>query len=232
MRALTLFLLMGVLVQAQESSSAPVQPKAENTAASSEKRDDNIPPEQKLLRVRRIYVESFGDDAVSKQIHAMVIASLTESKRFVVTENKERADAFLRGSGLEKTSQEFHSTSEGAAAGTAAGGHSGSVSGTVVGGTGHISGSSSGGFGARTMAAEDSSASTETINDARVAVRLVDPIGDVIWATTQESKGAKYKGASADVADKVVKQLLRDVEKIEKKNSTAATAAPPTEKKR
>jgi len=126
---------------------------------------------------------------------------------------------------LEKTSQEFHSTSEGTAAGTAAGGHSDSVSGTFVGGTGHVSGSSSGGFGAATMAAEDSSASTETINDARVAVRLVDPHGDVIWATTQESKGAKYKGASADVADKVVKQLLRVVEKIEKKKNSDSTSA-------
>jgi hypothetical protein len=39
---------------------------------------------------------------------------------------------------------------------------------------------------------------------------------DVIWTTKQESKGAKYKGASADVADKVAKQLLRDLEKLEK----------------
>ena len=40
-------------------------------------------------------------------------------------------------------------------------------------------------------------------------MRLVSPDGDVIWTSTQESKGAKYKGASADVADKCVKQLLR-----------------------
>jgi hypothetical protein len=46
-------------------------------------------------------------------------------------------------------------------------------------------------------------------------VRLVNSDGDVIWTTTQESKGAKYKGASADVADKCVKKLLRDVEKLE-----------------
>jgi hypothetical protein len=35
----------------------------------------------------------------------------------------------------------------------------------------------------------------------------------VVWSTTQESKGAKYKSAGADVADKIVKQLLRDIEK-------------------
>jgi hypothetical protein len=36
-----------------------------------------------------------------------------------------------------------------------------------------------------------------------------------VWSTTQESKGAKYKGASADVAEKIVKQLLRDIAKAE-----------------
>jgi len=55
--------------------------------------------------------------------------------------------------------------------------------------------------------------STETVNDARLAVRLVSQDGDVIWSTTQESTGAKFKGASADVADKVAKQLLRDIDK-------------------
>ena len=37
-----------------------------------------------------------------------------------------------------------------------------------------------------------------------------------MWSglTTQESKGAKYKGASADVSDKIVKQLLRDIEHL------------------
>ena len=54
-----------------------------------------------------------------------------------------------------------------------------------------------------------------TIDDARITVRLVDPDGDVIWSTTQESRGAKYKGASADAAEKVAKQLLREIAKIE-----------------
>ena len=65
------------------------------------------------------------------------------------------------------------------------------------------------------MGTSDSSVNTETINEARVAVRLVNSEGDVIWTSTQESKGAKYKGASADVADKCVKQLIRDVDKLD-----------------
>jgi hypothetical protein len=55
-------------------------------------------------------------------------------------------------------------------------------------------------------------------------VRLVDPNGDVIWTSTQESKGAKYKGSSADAADKCVKQLLRDINRL--KNSGAPPSTP------
>lgn len=62
---------------------------------------------------------------------------------------------------------------------------------------------------------DDSQASVETINDARASVRLVSKDGDVVWSTTQESKGAKYKGATADVADKIVKQLIHDLTKLE-----------------
>src|SRR5260370_33385901 len=55
-----------------------------------------------------------------------------------------------------------------------------------------------------------SSHSTELIDKARLAVRL--ETGDVI--PRQESKGAKNKGANADAADKVVRQLLRDMTKL------------------
>ena len=45
-------------------------------------------------------------------------------------------------------------------------------------------------------------------------VRLVNKDGDVIWSTTQESTGAKFRGASADVADRIAKQLGSDYEKL------------------
>ncbi len=211
---MALSLMLWGLSLAQSSAAPASQATSKPPEAKSEPKID---PEiaGKLLKVKRIYVDSFGDDNVAKQLHAMVINALNESKRFIITENKDKADAILRGSALEKTSQEFHALGEGAAAAVAAGGHSGSVSGSISGGTGSVSGSHSGGFAAKSMAAEDSVASTETVNDARLAVRLVAADGDVIWTTTQESKGAKYKGASADVADKVVKQLLRDLEKLQ-----------------
>src|SRR5208337_2010323 len=146
------------------------QPSA--PAASSESESDPALVARRLLSVKRIYVDSFGDDLISKQVQAMVMAALTESKRFVITENKERADAVLKGTAVEKTSQELHAYGEGTAVAAAAGGHSGSVSGSWVGGTGSVQGSSSGGFASRAASTQDSAAHTETIDNARLAVRL------------------------------------------------------------
>lgn len=211
-----------VLALLQQPQATVTDQPATATQPAQSQSDDDV--SVRLLKIRRIYVESFGDDPVAKQVQAMVVASLTDSKKFIVTENKERADAILKGSGVEKTSQEIHAYEDSTSVAGAAGGHSGSVHGNWINGSGHVSGSSSGGFASRAAGISDSSVNTETINDARIAVRLVDREGDVIWATTQESKGAKYKGASADVADKVVKELLRDVAKLAKPSSGTATA--------
>jgi hypothetical protein len=47
-------------------------------------------------------------------------------------------------------------------------------------------------------------------------VRLVNKDGDVIWATTQESLGAKFRGASTDVADKITAKLKEDFARARK----------------
>jgi hypothetical protein len=172
-----------------------------------------------LQKVRRIYVDTFGTTEAAQQLQAMLVASVTESKRLTVTEDKTKADAILKGFASEKTSQETHAYGSATAVSSAGGGHSGSISGS----NGHVSGSSSGGFHAMGAAIDDSSVNTETIDSAKASVRLVNNDGDVIWTSTQESKGAKYKGASADVADKIVKQLLRDIEKSEKVAVAAET---------
>jgi hypothetical protein len=213
-------LVIGLLLQA-ESSPPPTKsatdrveqketPNAETDAAA-------------LLKVKRIYVDSFGDDIISKELQSMIVSSLVATKRFKVTENREKADAVLKGVALEKTSQELHAYGEGTSVGGASGGSHSEISG----GGGTVSGSSGGGFVARHMGISDSSVHTETVNEARVAVRLVNPDGDVIWTSTQESKGAKYKGSSADAADKCVKQLLRDVERLEGGSAQPTTSTPP-----
>lgn len=213
-------LLAAALFQTANVPSAPKQPPVQTASAPSKDADADSTT---LLKVKRIFVESFGDDVVSKELQSMIVSSLVASKRFKVTENREHADAVLKGVALEKTSQELHAYGESTSVGTAGGGSQGSVSGSVINGNGSISGSSSGGFIARHMGTSDSSVNTETINEAHLAIRLVNSDGDVIWTSTQESKGGKYKGASADVADKCVKQLLKDVARLETNTPSNST---------
>ena len=201
-RVATAVVLCGIAA----AQSSP--PSTSRPAISSLTPDAEIA--EKLLKAKRIYVESFGTDGISKTLQAMVIDAFRNSHRFIITENKEKADLTLKGSALEKSSQELHAIGSATAVAGAAGGHSSNVNGSG----GSVSGSSSGGFVARSLGIEDSQASTETINDARMAIRLVSADGDVVWSTTQESKGGKYKSATADVADKAIKQLLRDIEKL------------------
>jgi curli biogenesis system outer membrane secretion channel CsgG len=196
-------ILFGLVLLVQASPAPRVAIQAKPVSVDEEM-------SEKLLKAKRIFVESFGEDSTNKTLQSMIVDALRSSHRFIVTENKEKADLTLKGAALEKTSQELHAIGSATAVAGAAGGHSASI----VGSGGSVSGSSSGGFAARSLGIEDSQASTETINDARVAVRLVSSDGDVVWSTTQESKGAKYKGASADVSDRIVKQLIRDIERL------------------
>ena len=220
---LTVLLVSGLLLQASPSApegkpAATVQTTPAQTAPAPNRDADSDPAA--LLKVKRIFVDSFGDDQISKELQSMIVSALVSSKRFKVTENRERADAILKGAALEKTSQELHAYGESTAVGAASGGAHAEINGA--------SGSSGGGFIARHMGTSDSSVNTETINEARVAVRLVNTDGDVIWTSTQESKGAKYKGSSADAADRCVKQLIKDVEKLEASGSAQPAPAQPS----
>ena len=210
---LTSIVIAGLLTLTGSVSHSPQQQSPAQSSAPSA--DAELAG--KVLKVRRIYVESFGDDKNSQILQAMVINSLAASKRFIITENKEKADAVLKGTAIEKTSQEVHAIGES----TAVAGAAGAVSGSANRSSASISGASV----AHAAGIEDSQLTTETIDRAAVAVRLIAADGDLIWATTQESKGAKFKGASADVADKVVKQLLHDIERIE--GPSAAKTKPP-----
>ena len=170
--------VLALFMPAQVRSQSTDGQRPAPTAAT----DDGLA--SKFNKVKRVYIEAFGDDLISKQAQATVMDALSKSHRFIVTENKEKADAILKGVATERSSHELHSTSEG----------------TVV----------------NRAAIADTETSTQTTNEARLVVRLVFSDGDVLWSTAQESKGGKYKGASADAAEKVVKQLLWDLEKLEK----------------
>ena len=142
---ITQLLVAGLLLQAANpQAAAPPAPQAASRSAKDAVSEPDDPTA--LLKVKRIYVDSFGDDIISKELQSMIVSSLVATKRFKVTENRERADAVLKGVALEKSSQELHAYGESTSVGGAAGGSRGEISGSVVNGTGTVSGSSSGGF--------------------------------------------------------------------------------------
>lgn len=161
------------------------------------------PKEAPLLSVKRVYIDKLAGDEAAVRIRDMIINALQTANLFIVTENRERADAMLRGSAEDQVFTDTFQTSEGVNARASLGTGTNS-SRTTVGRRGAAS------IG---VGLDESEKITERKHEAMAAVRLVDVNGDVIWSTTQESLGAKFKGASADVADKVVKQLIADIEK-------------------
>jgi predicted Zn-dependent protease len=165
---------------------------------------DPLPPS--LAHVKRIYMEPLTGGATSDQMRDMIISALQNSKLFIVTDNQVRADATLRGSSDDKIFTEEHSTSESIGLHANAGG--GGASNNSMGG-----GSSSHQTSGAGISDSESSHIQERRHEATASIRLVNEEGDIIWSTTQESSGGKYRGAMADVADKIVRQLMEDTRK-------------------
>ncbi len=180
------------------------------------------PVETALADVHRVYVDQLGGGKTSDQFRDMLIASMQGTGLFVLTENPERADATLKGSGddLIYTEQRGSSDSIGVHANA---GESSSSRARSEG----VSSSASAGVG---ISDSESSHSEERRHEATGSVRLVGKNGDVIWSTTQESAGGKFRSAMADVADKIVRQLAEETRKMrdaaaEARNRTAPAAA-------
>jgi hypothetical protein len=183
---------------------------------------DNTSP---LASVKRIYVDQLGGGDQSDQLRDMIIAALQNSGLFVITENPDRADASLRGSADDKIFMENHSTQESLGM-HSAGGKGDSSS---EGGVGRVSQSSHSTFGIGLNDSESSHIEVRR-HEADASVRLVDTNGDVIWSTTQESGGGKFRGAAADVADRVARNLLDAVRRA-REGAAAKPADPPATKK-
>jgi len=159
-----------------------------------------------LAHVKRIFVEPLTGGQASDQMRDMLIAAIQNSKLFLITDTQNRADAVLRGSSDDKVFTEEHSTSDSVGLHTTTG--SGNSSSNNMGGG--VSSHSTVGAG---VTDNESSHSQERRHEASASIRLVDSDGDVIWSTTQESAGGKFRGAMADVADKVARQLSDDARK-------------------
>lgn len=167
-----------------------------------------------LLKVKRIYVDRLTGGETAAQIRDLVITSLENTKLYIITENPDRADLEMRGAAEDLIFTDVYQSSEGINMHGGASSSSGSGTGTRFNGAG--SGYDSRSSHAINMGVGDESSSSvhERRHEAFATVRLVNKDGDVIWATTQESTGGKYRGASADVADKVARQLSDDVARL------------------
>lgn len=159
-----------------------------------------------LLRIRRLHIEPLSGGEAANQIRDMIIAAIQSAGLFAITENADRADAFLRGTAEDLVFNEQFQSSEslGVRSGFSAG-------------RGAITGRNSERAAANIGLSQDENVRIqERKHEAVAAVRIVNKDGDVLWSTTQESLGAKFRGASADVADKITRQLRSDLDKARK----------------
>jgi len=169
---------------------------------------------KQLLQIRRVYVDHLTGGETAAQMRDILMSSLESSKLFVLTENPERADATLKGAAEDLVFTEVHSSSD-------------SLNARANFGTGRATSTSRGANAGLGVGESESDHSAERRHEAVAAVRLVNKEGDVIWATTQESLGAKFRGASTDVADKITARLKEDFARARKLVTSATNVVPP-----
>ena len=170
-----------------------------------------------LGTIKRVYVDSFGNSQQAVMLHDMVIASLANSGFFAITENPDHADAVMRGSADDQVFTEKHHTSDSISAGL----HS-SNSDNYSSKYDHTSNAKTSGLN---IGQNETMQSEDRRHEASASVRLVNRDGDVIWSTTQESAGAKFKSSSADVADKIFRKLTADLQKARSLSSAASESS-------
>ncbi len=151
-----------------------------------------------LSEVKRIYVDKLTAGEGSEQIRDLLMSAVAGTGLFVMTENPDRADAYLRGGAEDRVFQETFDFKEG-------------VDGRAQIGTGTTSRTSSRRSAALSVGEDESARQTERKHEAMAAIRLVNRDGDVIWSTLQESAGTKFRQASVDLVRKIVDQLKQDV---------------------
>ncbi len=182
---------------------------AQNTGAGS--------ATNSLLDIKRIYVAPLTGGKESAALRDLIIAGLDATKLFVLTENPDRADAILKGAADDNTFTDTFDSGESVNAHQTVGKYgSGASAATRTGG----------GYGAVAMGENDIHHIKERKHEAYAAVRLCNKDGDVLWSTTQESLGAKFRGASADVAAKIAHQLTIDYDRARRPSVPPEAGAP------
>jgi hypothetical protein len=168
-----------------------------------------------LLAVKRIYVEQLKGGAQADSVRELIIASLDSTKLFILTDNPERADAVLKGAADDHAFVDTFDTED-------------SVNDRETGGktSGGLYSSKSGGYLGLGVGGNESHHIKERKHEAYAAVRLCNKDGDVLWSTSQESLGAKFRGASADVAAKIARQMTLDFERARRAAAPAPAPKP------
>ena len=177
------------------------------TVLSARQKTASDPGVTTLSQVRRIYVAPLVGGSPADSLRELIIASLDSAsigprKLFVLTEDPEGADAVLKGAADDNAFEDTFDSSEGVSSHTNGNGRT--TTGTsraarAIGGAG--------------ISDNETHHIKERKHEAYAAVRLCSRNGDVLWSTTQESRGAKFRGASADVAAKIARQLTLDMER-------------------
>ena len=163
----------------------------------------SAPAVTNLLGVKRIYVAELVGGPGADSLRELIIAGLDATKLFILTDNPERADAVLKGAADDKVFTDTFDSDKSSSDRSDAGLYSG----------GTTKYTKKGGYGGASIGERESHHIKERKHEAYAAVRLCNQAGDVLWSTTQESLGGKFRGASADVAAKVANQLTLDLQR-------------------
>ncbi len=159
-----------------------------------------------LAGVRRVFVDRLTGGATAAQLRDLIISAIESSGVLVVTENEERADATLRGAAEDLVFTDKFISNDRISERSNSGQRSKTTKGITRGGQ----------YGGLSISDAESTHIEERKQEAMATVRLVTKDGDVIWSTTQESRGGKFLGASADVAARIARQLTADFDRVRK----------------
>ncbi len=160
---------------------------------------------RELPTIHRVYVDRLTGGETAAHMRDLIITSLQRMHLFILTETEKSADAILRGGAEDLIFTDQFQSSDNVNAHLSVGQGAGNLSRSQT-----RSESDRSRYGGVTIGEHESSNVKERKHEAFASVRLINKDGDVIWSTTQESQGGKFHSASADVAEKIAKQLLKD----------------------
>jgi hypothetical protein len=205
--------LLGPALEDQPAAGSPTAGSKDTPPRLAvEKTNLAAPDATALLQIHRVFIDRLTGGATAAQIRDLIISALQGTRLFIITENEERADAFLRGAAEDLLYTDRFSSSEGVGSHASERGSRSESSGSGYSRAGNAR-SLGLAMGANEM---ESVHIEERKHEALATVRLTNKDGDVIWATTQESLGGKFRGAGADVADRIAKQLAADMDHARK----------------